>query len=496
MQEKIFKTYRSGGEFRQKFKEYKREMVESYIVHKRMYPSRYAEESEMVNNDLELAVFDMIVTMEKNAQITSNYIVVVANMIHSEELMFLRLFGIPDRIEALNEWYHQAPENKRCVENTLMGGALTMLYIYNKCEREEQDAQESYKVDKAMRLLMSAIKEKEWNENNERAGDDLDLKIPLALRIKQHLDAGMYAQETAKKNVAVSVSNFIESRGAERMPILLEGSTGSGKTLIYELLKNYEPLNRQAAFISCTATDLTANGFDGKNVTHLMKEIKTGLRKKEKELAIVFLDEIDKLTLPNTDAAGEDVNATVLSQLLTALAGTQEYEGVDTRKVLWILAGAFEELENQRAEEHRNIGFGQIDAEENECYDLRSDLIKIGVSRQFIGRIGSISHMDKLSASVLKKIVRDTLDRKEKLFERKGSHLIYDEEMVDALVEKLEDYNTGARSALSMVETIIGTAEYDILEKMPYYDTVHLHKGIILNGEKPIFENSRAHSCS
>lgn len=68
--------------------------------------------------------------------------------------------------------------------------------------------------------------------------------------------------------------------------------------------------------------------------------------------------------------------------------------------------------------------------------------------------------------------------------------------MVDALVEKMEDYNTGARSALSMVETIIGTAKYDILEKMPYYDTVHLHKGIILNGEKPIFENSRVHSCS
>ena len=496
MQEKVFKTYRSGVQFRQTFREYKREMIETYIMEKRLYPFRYAEESERVNNDLELAVFDMVTSMEKSAQSTANYVVVVANMIYSEELMFLSLFTIPGRIETIDKFYHQTPENKRCVENTLMGGALTMLYIYNECEREEQDAQESYKVDKAMRILMSTIKEKEWNENERRTGDDLDLKIPLALRIKQYLDAGMYAQETAKKNIAVSVANFIESRGAERMPILLEGSTGSGKTLIYELLKNYEPLNRQAAFISCTATDLTANGFNGKNVTHLMKEIRSGLRKKEKELAIVFLDEIDKLTLPNTDAAGEDVNATVLSQLLTALAGTQEYEGIDTRKILWILAGAFEELENQRAEEHRNIGFGQIDAEENECYDLRSELIKIGVSRQFIGRIGSISHMDRLSTAVLKKIVRDTLDRKEKLFERKGSHLVYDEEMVDALVEKMEGYNTGARSALSMVETIIGTAEYDILEKMPYYDTVHLHKGIIVNGEKPIFENSHARSCS
>ena len=496
MQEKIFETYRSGVQFRQAFREYKREMVETYIMEKRFYPFQYAEESEMVNNDLELAVFDMIATMEKSAQSTANYVVVVANMIYAEEFMFLRLFSIPGRIEAINQLYHQTPENKQCVENILVGGALTMLYIYNECEREEQDAQESYKVDKAMRILMRAIKEKEWNENDECTGDELDMKIPLALRIKQHLDAGMYAQETAKKNVAIAVANFIESRGAERMPILLEGSTGSGKTLIYELLKTYELLNRQAAFISCTATDLTANGFNGKNVTHLMKEIRSGLRKKEKELAIVFLDEIDKLTLPNTDAAGEDVNATVLSQLLTALAGTQEYEGIDTRKILWILAGAFEELENQRAEEHRNIGFGQIDAEENECYDLRSELIKIGVSRQFIGRIGSISHMDRLSTAVLKKIVRDTIDRKEKLFERKGSHLVYDEEMVDALVEKMEGYNTGARSALSMVETIIGTAEYDILEKMPYYDTVHLHKGIIVNGEKPIFENSHARSCS
>ena len=496
MQEKIFETYRSGVQFRQAFREYKREMVETYIMEKRFYPFQYAEESEMVNNDLELAVFDMIATMEKSAQSTANYVVVVTNMIYAEEFMFLRLFSIPGRIEAINQLYHQTPENKQCVENILVGGALTMLYIYNECEREEQDAQESYKVDKAMRILMRTIKEKEWNENDECTGDELDMKIPLALRIKQHLDAGMYAQETAKKNVAIAVANFIESRGAERMPILLEGSTGSGKTLIYELLKTYEPLNRQAAFISCTATDLTANGFNGKNVTHLMKEIRSGLRKKEKELTIVFLDEIDKLTLPNTDAAGEDVNATVLSQLLTALAGTQEYEGIDTRKILWILAGAFEELENQRAEEHRNIGFGQIDAEENECYDLRSELIKIGVSRQFIGRIGSISHMDRLSTAVLKKIVRDTLDRKEKLFERKGSHLVYDEEMVDALVEKMEGYNTGARSALSMVETIIGTAEYDILEKMPYYDTVHLHKGIIVNGEKPIFENSHARSCS
>ena len=58
---------------------------------------------------------------------------------------------------------------------------------------------------------------------------------------------------------------------------------------------------------------------------------------------------MDKIIgMSNTDSNGEDCNAIVTAQLLTAIAGTQNYGSVDTSKILFIMAGAFEELENNR----------------------------------------------------------------------------------------------------------------------------------------------------
>ncbi len=70
-----------------------------------------------------------------------------------------------------------------------------------------------------------------------------------------------------------------------------------------------------------------------------MKKGENGL---QMPLGIIFLDEMDKIIgMSNTDSNGEDCNAIVTAQPLTAIAGTQNYGSVDTSKILFIMAGAF-----------------------------------------------------------------------------------------------------------------------------------------------------------
>ena len=151
---------------------------------------------------------------------------------------------------------------------------------------------------------------------------------------------------------------------------------------------------------------MTPNGFSGDDISNVFSKYERMARQKMKKgenglqmpLGIIFLDEMDKIIgMSNTDSNGEDCNAIVTAQLLTAIAGTQNYGSVDTSKILFIMAGAFEELENSRKKkrEEHGIGFAvNASAKEKENsmtgYDLREELEEIGVSKQFLGRVPTL----------------------------------------------------------------------------------------------------------
>ena len=72
-------------------------------------------------------------------------------------------------------------------------------------------------------------------------------------------------------------------------------------------------------------------------------------------LGIIFLDEMDKIIgMSNTDSNGEDCNAIVTAQLLTAIAGTQNYGSVDTSKILFIMQVLLRSLKTAERKSGKN----------------------------------------------------------------------------------------------------------------------------------------------
>ena len=320
----------------------------------------------------------------------------------------------------------------------------------------------------------------------------------------------MRGQEEAKKIVAMSVHKFVISEGKDRNPILLEGPTGSGKTFMFQLLEEMPEL-KDLCFFNYCASDMTPNGFSGDDISNVFSKYERMARQKMKKgenglqmpLGIIFLDEMDKIIgMSNTDSNGEDCNAIVTAQLLTAIAGTQNYGSVDTSKILFIMAGAFEELENSRKKkrEEHGIGFAvNASAKEKENsmtgYDLREELEEIGVSKQFLGRVPYIVHMDRLSRAQLRQILVDkehgVFGKKQKWFKRNGKTLTYDEDLVEEILDRMEEHDMGARGAAAMLETLIGTAEYDMFANG--YKNLHLHKGKFFRAE-PVFDEQKGKS--
>ena len=292
----------------------------------------------------------------------------------------------------------------------------------------------------------------------------------------------MTGQEDAKKVMAMSLYRFIEY--GERNVIMLEGSTGVGKTFLFDNLASCEFLISELTFFSYTATQLTPNGYSGDNVENMLGGFKRACRNRYltnsnvirgSDKGVIFIDEIDKLFLPNTDASGEDVNQTVLSQLLTVMAGTASIADVDTKKILFVLAGAFENIENdcEARKKKTKVGFAAqevVSGFDINQYDLRNELIRAGAPRQFIGRISHFVHMEKIDRSTMKHILinpeNGLLTQRAEMLLRDGLVLkVENDEVIERILDRIMERRSGVRGVEEMLKNIIGVYDYNMIEQ-------------------------------
>ena len=459
MSEKIFKV--SGEEFRKQYKE-AYERGRASLADK--MPAEFFARTA-ISDEVAVLLFRYMSFLDEADKTTCRYLQEVKKLIENGKFQHLKeCEGLnPQVIDMIDTLYEKRP--RECCDE-LLCIAMTMYRIFNMQERP--------------------------------------------LQRPEYKSSGMRGQEEAKKIVAMSVHKFVISEGKDRNPILLEGPTGSGKTFMFQLLEEMPEL-KDLCFFNYCASDMTPNGFSGDDISNVFSKYERMARQKMKKgenglqmpLGIIFLDEMDKIIgMSNTDSNGEDCNAIVTAQLLTAIAGTQNYGSVDTSKILFIMAGAFEELENSRKKkrEEHGIGFAvNASAKEKENsmtgYDLREELEEIGVSKQFLGRVPYIVHMDRLSRAQLRQILVDkehgVFGKKQKWFKRNGKTLTYDEDLVEEILDRMEEHDMGARGAAAMLETLIGTAEYDMFANG--YKNLHLHKGMFFR-EEPVFDEQKGKS--
>ena len=318
---------------------------------------------------------------------------------------------------------------------------------------------------------------------------------------RSHMDKYYVGQEVLKKKLCSVLAQW--KYYDVRTTMLMMGPSGSGKNCMIETIASFPHLEMPVISYDCSA--LTPNGFNGDDASAIFKKVKQIMRRgymrdwmnnssssgSSNEKCIVYLDEVDKIINWNHDSRGESINAMVQQQLLSALAGTETIEGVDTSKILFILGGAFPRIDDLKKEKGRNpLGFNAV----KECTvdvkeSVRDQIIAIGGEVEFVGRIEDIVKLRKLTRDDLKTILMDehigAFSKKKKIYNNSGLDLTIEEDTVEAIVDLIVKEDAGARSVKNIMNQFADNAYfYDM--KVGGYTCMKIHKGM-LQGEAPIF---------
>jgi len=317
--------------------------------------------------------------------------------------------------------------------------------------------------------------------------------------LESYLNKYVIGQEEAIEVIATKVCTHFNRMNIEhqipedekilgniKSNMLLIGPTGVGKTYIIKLIAK----RIGVPFVKADATKFSETGYVGGDVEDLVREMvhEADGDIHRAEYGIIYLDEIDKIAATG-NSSGPDVSRSgvqrnllklmedaevdlktphdLASQVEAAMeaqrTGKVSRKKINTRNILFIVSGAFGELDNiiNKRMNRQPIGFGKDKAVNLEKQDTlkqvrTEDLIEFGFESEFIGRLPVTIVLNDLKEEGLYKILKSQYSTvvlgKKMDFRAYGIDLEFKDDALRILASRAYHEKTGARGLLSVFE--------------------------------------------
>ncbi len=307
--------------------------------------------------------------------------------------------------------------------------------------------------------------------------------------------------------IKTAIDNPLQAKrtvGQIKNNVLLIGPTGVGKTFLIKLIAK----RLGVPFIKGDATKFSETGYVGGDVEDLVRDLvrEAGDDIESAQYGIIYIDEIDKIAsarnLTGADVSRSGVQRALLKPMeetevdlkvphdpISQIEAIEQYRAtgkrqrklINTRNILFIMSGAFSELDEiiKKRVQKQTIGFeGEIKSKKTSGNYLKhikaEDFIAFGFESEFIGRLPVVARLDELGVNELYEILMNpnssVVVGKKLDFLAYSIRIQFSDEALMEIAGKAAQEQTGARGLVSVMEKILLPFE----NKMPSTDIRYL----------------------
>jgi ATP-dependent Clp protease ATP-binding subunit ClpX len=324
--------------------------------------------------------------------------------------------------------------------------------------------------------------------------------------VKAYLDRFVIRQDEAKKVLSVALCDHYhhvrlalegkDQPNYAKQNIILVGPTGVGKTYLIRSIADLIGV----PFVKADATKFSETGYVGADVEDLVREL---LRRangdvQRAEYGIIYVDEIDKIAaaanLVGRDVSGRGVQTNLLKLMeetdvparspndiagqLQAMMefsqrGRKPVEQINTKHILFIVSGAFTNLEKTVRKRLREatIGFAAKAQRVESDFEVMThaqtrDFIEFGFEPEFIGRLPVRVFCHPLEIpdlfTILKSSEGSIIRQYEQTFAAYGIEVLFRDDGLERIAEAAAEEQTGARGLMTVCERTFREFKFEL----------------------------------